>query len=225
MINIAIDGVAGCGKSSISKLLAKRLNFKNFNTGLVYRALACHFLKLYGENIDINKNIIKQFLNDLNIRVEFQNDLQKVYINNIDYSNFLREEKVSVFTPKISGFDELREKVRQVQRDFAKHNNCVMEGRDIGRVVLKNATCKFFITASQRVRAERRKKQFEDRNENIEFETILKDIIKRDNQDKNREFGAMIPDTDAIIIDNSNETLEQSVNRCEKFVNEKIKIN
>ncbi len=221
MLNIAIDGVAGCGKSTIADELAKRLKIKKFNTGLVYRAITCEYINKYGREQKPNKKLISQFVKDLNVSVTFENDNQKVYVNGNDYNDILREEAVSVTTPLISGYDELREKVREIQRTFAKTNDCVMEGRDIGRVVLKDAKVKLFLTASPKVRAERRLNQIKDIDKNATFEEILKDIEKRDREDREREHGAMVPADDAIIVDNSNETLQQTLERCEKLVREK----
>ncbi len=222
MINITIDGVAGCGKSSIAKGLADRFNFKEFNTGAIYRALTCEFINKYGKDACPNEKLIDEFLKNVFVKVVFKDKNQLVFVNDKDYTPYLREEIISVTTPKISGYEHLREKVRSIQREFARHNDCVMEGRDIGRVVLPNAICKFFFTASSQVRAKRRLLQLEQAGESATYEELLEDIIKRDEQDKNREHGAMIPAKDSIIIDNSFETYEQTLNRCVQIVREKI---
>ena len=208
MFNIAIDGVAGCGKSTIADKLSKRLKIKKFNTGLVYRAITCEYLSKFGEGVNPNKKNIDLLVNDLNVEVVFYNDI-------------LREENVTMMTPLVSGYDTIREKVREIQRTFAKNNDCIMEGRDIGRVVLKDADCKLFLMATPRVRAKRRFDQIKNSREKVSFEEVLKDIEKRDKEDKEREHGAMIPADDAIIIDNSKETLKETLDRCEKIIKEK----
>ena len=132
----------------------------------------------------------------------------------------MREERISNFVAKVSPYDIVRQKVREIQREFAKNNDCIMEGRDIGSVVLPNAKIKLFVTASSEVRAQRRVAQLKEQNEEVNFDEILKEINDRDYQDIHREHGALLPAKDAIIVDNSDETLEQTINRCLKIVNE-----
>ncbi len=219
MFNITIDGVAGCGKSSLADELSRRLNLKKFNTGMVYRAITCEYLSRFKGKPDKEK--IAKLLSLLNVDVEFKDGKQVVFVNNHDYSNVLRDEEVSNMTPYVSGYDELREKVREIQRNFAKNNDCIMEGRDIGQVVLKDAQVKLFLTASDEVRAKRRFDQMKGKENCPTFEEILVDIKKRDDEDRKREHGAMIPAKDAEIIDNSNETLDQTVARCIKLIKER----
>ena len=221
MFVVTIDGLAGCGKSSIAKGLAKELNLKMLNTGAIYRGITREYLRRYGE-VSPTREMIANFIKDLQVKVKFVGDEQHVIVNKVDYTKSLREEVVSNMTPSVSGFDILREKVRCIQRDFARKNNCIVEGRDIGRVVLKNADCKLFFVASSRVRAERRFNQMKDSPNCPPFDEILKDIELRDEVDRTREHGAMIPADDAIIVDNSNETLEQTLERCKKIVLDKM---
>lgn len=221
MFNITIDGKAGSGKSTIAQGLSERLNIKKFNTGAVYRGIACEYLKQYKDKKP-TKKIINDFEKSLFIEVEFVDGVQNVVVNGTNFTPFLREEKVSNATPFISGYDNLREKVREIQRAFAKKNDCIVEGRDIGRVVLKDAQCKFFFTASATARAERRFNQMKE--ENVSLETIKEDIEKRDEMDTDREFGAMLPANDAIIIDNSNYTIEQTLDICQKIIEDKLKL-
>lgn len=217
MFTITIDGKAGCGKSSLSNELSKRLNVKNFNTGAVYRAITCEYKNLYG-NKNPTSHIIEEFVKNLNVEVVFKDDKQIVLVNGNDYSKKLRDEEISTFVAIVSPFDLIRKKVRQIQRDFAKNNNCIVEGRDIGTVVLPNAQCKFFVTASNEVRAQRRYEQLKDTPECPTFEQLLRELNERDYADINREYGALLPAEDSIIIDNTNETLEQTLDRCEGIV-------
>ena len=218
MLNITIDGKAGCGKSTLADELSKRLNIKKFNTGAVYRAIACEYLKRY-ESKNPNEEIINEFVKNLDIKVVFDNNVQKVIVNDEDYTPFLREERISNFVAKVSPYDIVRQKVREIQREFAKSNDCIMEGRDIGSVVLTNAKIKLFITASNEVRAQRRVNQLKEQNVKVDYDEILKEINDRDYQDVHREHGALLPAKDAIIIDNSNETLEQTIDRCLDIIN------
>ena len=217
MFTITIDGKAGCGKSSIAKELSKRLNIKNFNTGAVYRAITCEYKSLYHHK-NPTSQIIEEFVKNLNVEVVFKDDQQVVLVNGNDYTKNLREEEISNFVAIISPFDLIRQKVRQIQRNFAKNNDCIVEGRDIGTVVLPNAQCKFFITASNEVRAQRRYEQLKGTPDCPTFEQLLRELNDRDYADINREHGALLPSEDSIIIDNTNETLEQTLDRCEGIV-------
>ena len=136
MINIAIDGTAGSGKSALAKGIAKALNIKRLNTGEIYRAIACEYLSKIGENLD-NKNV-SLFCQNLKIEVLFKDERQITLVNGNDHTKSLREEKTSIFTAQIAKFKEIRQKVLAIQRDFAKKYDCVMEGRDIGREFYKN---------------------------------------------------------------------------------------
>lgn len=217
MFNVTIDGKAGCGKSTLAEELSKKLNLKKFNTGAVYRGLTCEYLSVYGNSKPTQK-IIKEFLDKLEVTVEFIEEEQHIIVNGKDYTPRLRDEEVSNFVALISPFDELRERVRQIQRKFAESYDCIMEGRDIGTVVLPNAKCKLFITASNEVRAKRRYEQLKGSEDCPTEEEILKELNDRDYKDINREHGALLPAEDSIIIDNSNETLEQTINRCIKII-------
>ena len=222
MFVITIDGLAGCGKSSIAKGLSKELGLKMLNTGAIYRGITCEYLKRYGDEKPTEK-IIGEFVPTLEVKVVFYGDEQHVFVNGTDWTPHLREEVISNLTPLVSGFEFLREKVRYIQRDFASSNDCVVEGRDIGAVVLKDAPCKLFFTASSKVRAERRYNQMKDTPDCPPFEEILKDIEQRDETDRTREHGAMVAAEDAIIVDNSLETLEQTLDRCKQIVLSKMK--
>ena len=161
MFSITIDGKAGCGKSTLAEELSKKLNFKKFNTGAVYRGITCEYFKRYGKQTPNEQNI-KDFVKNLHVEVEFEGNAQQVIVNNSNYTPRLRDEEVSNFVAFVSPFDEVREKVRQIQREFAKKYDCIMEGRDIGTVVLPNAQCKLFVTASNEVRAQRRLEQLKN---------------------------------------------------------------
>jgi len=227
MLNIAIDGYAGAGKSSVAKELAKRLNINHFNTGLIYRAIACEYMLKYGDKFppicDLGSgtvpNSIKQLVKKISIDVKFLDNKQICVVNgHVFDEQVLRHEKTSAFTPLISPYPQIRDVVRRIQRKFARENDCVMEGRDIGRVVLPNATYKFFLTATAEERAKRR---FNQLNSVEEYEKILEAIKKRDYEDINREEGALIPAKNAIMLDTTEKTFEEVVSFCVNRVNEK----
>ena len=170
-----------------------------------------------------NDEKISKLLKNLNVKILFEGENQKVVVNGIDQTPFLRREVVSNTTPLVSGYEVLRDKVREIQREFAKEYNCVMEGRDIGSVVLKNADVKIYLTATSMERAKRRFLQMEKDPTRPALQEILEDIEKRDSIDKTREHGKLLVSPDAIVVDNSNLTLEQTVAFCEKLIREKMK--
>jgi len=146
MLNITIDGLAGAGKSQLAKDLAKELNLYHFNTGTVYRALACEFMRKFKQKITLEN--LKEIVKSTEFKVEFVDGQQICKVNGCVFpEKLLRSEKTSMFTAQISSNPLIREMVRKIQRDFASTHNCIMEGRDIGRVVLPNATYKLFLTA------------------------------------------------------------------------------
>lgn len=220
MFVITIDGKAGSGKSTIAQKLSERLKIKKLDTGAIYRGITCEYLNQH-PNQNPNENIINEFLRKLKVEVFFEKNAQNVVVNGKNFTPFLREEKVGNATPLLSGFDNLREKVREIQRKFAAENDCIVEGRDIGKVVLPNAQCKFFFIASSLERAKRRFAQLKNDNNRPSLNQIKRDIENRDKMDTDREFGAMLPAADAIIIDNSFLTIEQTLDECEKYINQK----
>lgn len=219
MINIAIDGHVGSGKSTIAKELAKRLGFEVFDTGAIYRALACEFMAQgLGEP---NEKKIERFVQNLSVKVKFEEGRQIVLVNGHDYSDKLRLEQTSVMSGKVSPFPILRQHVLHVQRDYAKTHNVVMEGRDIATEVLPNADFKFFMTASEQVRAQRRFEQLSSKTPAPSFDEVLQDLRERDYRDEHRQHSPLKPAADSIIIDNSFQTMEQTVQQCLSIIRSK----
>lgn len=212
MLNIAIDGLGGSGKSSLAKGIAQKLQIQNFGTGSIYRAMACAF---QDQGLtDVNAKTINDFVKHLTISVYFENNQQHVVVNGKEYGDQLRAEKISVLAAQIAPFPALREKILALQREFASANDCVMEGRDIGSNILPNADFKFFITASAQTRAMRRYLERKDSPDAPSFETVLEDLQKRDDADIHRKVAPLVPAKDAIILDTTNMTLEQSIQYC-----------
>ncbi|WP_067142112.1 (d)CMP kinase [Oceanivirga salmonicida] len=202
---IAIDGPSGSGKSSIAKQVAKILDIEHLDTGAMYRLFA---LKMKKENKEV-----KELLNDLDIRIE----KETFYLDGINVSNEIRENEISKLASKLSKIDKVREYMVNMQREISKNKDIVLDGRDIGTVVFPNADFKFFITASPEIRAKRRYLE----NTSIDYEIILKDIIKRDEQDMNREIAPLKQAENSILIDTDNLTLDEVVNKIIKIVQEK----
>lgn len=203
MYSVAIDGPAGSGKSTIAKLLAKELNITYVDTGAMYRAIA---LKSKLENLDSEEKLKKALEN---IKIDFKDS--KIYLDNKDVSDQIRTEEISILSSKISKLAFVREKLVSIQQEIAKKQPVVMEGRDIGTVVLKDADYKFYLTASIESRALRRYNQNLENGIKSNLEEIKKDIVLRDENDKNREHSPLKKADDAILLDNSNLTLEDNI--------------
>ncbi len=202
---IAIDGPSGSGKSSIAKKIAKKLNVSHLDTGAMYRLFA---LKMKKENKEV-----KELLSNLDIKIE----KEKFYLDGKDVSLEIRENEISKLASKLSKLYEVRDYMVSLQRKISQDKDIVLDGRDIGTVVFPNANFKFFITASPEIRAKRR--YLEDKS--IDYETILKDIIKRDEQDTNRKYAPLKKADDAILINTDNLTLEEVVAKIISIIQEK----
>ena len=217
MVCIAIDGPSGSGKSTVSKILARKLGFVNVDTGALYRGVAYYF---YINNVDFRKiENLTQALKDIKIEIENSNHTQKIFLNNEDITDKIRLEKISKIASEVSALSEVRVYLLGLQREIAKNRNVVMDGRDIGTVVIPNAEVKIFLTASPEVRAERRYKQL---SEKVSYSEVLKDINERDMNDSNREICPLRKSDDAIIFDNSSYTLEETADKLLDIIKERV---
>jgi len=212
--NITIDGYVCSGKSTIAKALAKHLGYSVFDTGAIYRGVACAFDYMKLDENKINEKYIDKFAEQINLSIDFIDGLEHVFVNGIDYTAGLRTEHISELSAKVSPFMSIRNKVLKLQRDYAKDHNIVMEGRDIGSFVLPNAKYKFFCTADEKVRAKRRYEQQKAMGNNVTFAEVLKELRERDYADVHREHGALTTTPTSIIIDTTNQSLEESVAFC-----------
>ena len=210
-MNIAIDGPAGAGKSSIAKLAAKKLNYVYVDTGAMFRTMAYYFL-INGinpkEESQVNENC-----DAIHIEIQYSAGEQHISLNGKDVSKEIRQEEVGKNASVVAKYPKVREKLLELQRKMAASTNVIMDGRDIGTVVLPDAECKIFLTASSRVRAERRYKELVERGENCDLEQIEKDIIARDEQDMNREIAPLKQAEDAVLVDSSDMTIDEVVNK------------
>lgn len=220
MISIAIDGPSGSGKSSISKCLAKKLNFVSVDTGALYRSIAYYFFK---NNIDYNlENNVSENLKNIVIDVKYNDNNQFVFLNNENITSNIRSDEVSMISSQISSMPCVRKYLLSLQRNIALKNNIIMDGRDIGTVVLPNADVKIFLTASPKFRAQRRYEQLSKNCPNITFYEVWKNINERDFNDMHRKIAPLKPAKDAIIFDNSRYTFDESVSYILKKIKERI---
>lgn len=204
---IAIDGPAGAGKSTIAKLVAKELNAIYIDTGAMYRAMALYLLR---SHIDIeDEKALSECVATADISIRFADGEQQVWLNGENVNGLIRTEEVSGMASVSSAKGVVRVKLVELQRKLAKDHDVVMDGRDIGTHVLPDAKPKIFLTADSKVRAKRRYDELTARGEACDLNTIEKDIIERDERDKNREISPLRQAEDAILVDTSDMTIEQ----------------
>ena len=214
---IALDGPAGAGKSSVSKMVAKRLNCTYLDTGAMYRAITYEALK---RNISEEKEIV-QMVENLNMDICAKEDTMHVFIDGEDITQYLRTSEVSSNVSRVSAFQGVRNAMVKLQRKVAEKGNVVLDGRDIGTVVLPDADLKIFLTASVHTRALRRYKELKDTDTTLE--RIEEEIKRRDNLDMTRKISPLRKADDAILLDNSDLTLEETADKiisCWKKVSE-----
>lgn len=209
MYNIAIDGPAGAGKSTIAKKAAKKLDFIYVDTGAMYRAIALYFIR-NGVAADDEKTISEK-CSDINVSIDYVDGVQQVILNGENVNDYIRTEQVSMMTSSVSKYPAVREKLLNLQRQLATEKNVIMDGRDIGTCVLPDAKTKIFLTASAGERARRRYKEQVERGIECDIRQIEKDIIARDEQDMNREIAPLKQAEDAVLIDSSDMSIEQVV--------------
>lgn len=209
MLNIALDGPSGSGKSTVAKIIAKTLDILYLDTGAMFRACA---LEAILQNADcLDEEAVKKFIDKIDLEIRYENGSQKTILRGEDVSQKIRLNEVSMMASNISSLPCVRAKMLEMQREVAKNNDCILDGRDIGTVVLPNANFKFFITASAEVRAKRRYDELVSRGQTVDFDEILKEINQRDYNDSHRKIAPLKQAEDAILIDTSNLTVDEVV--------------
>ena len=216
MYNIAIDGPAGAGKSTIAKMAAKKLDFIYVDTGAMYRVMALYFLRREIDAKDEKK--IAEACEHINVTIAYQEGEQQVLLNGENVNAFIRTEEVSMMTSNTSKYPAVREKLLYLQRELAAANNVIMDGRDIGTCVLPDAELKIYLTASASERAKRRYLEQKERGVESDLAQIERDIIARDEQDMNREIAPLKQAEDAIYLDTSDMTIEEVVTKIVSLV-------
>ncbi|MBO5457882.1 MAG: (d)CMP kinase [Clostridia bacterium] len=220
ILNIALDGPAGSGKSTIAKIIAKDYNILYLDTGAMYRACG---LKALRQGISPKDGkAVEAMLPSLNLKVEYRDGKQRTILDGEDVSSTIRENAVSMAASDISAHACVREKMVEMQREIARGMSCVLDGRDIGSVVLPDAKYKFFITADSRVRAQRRFEELSARGEKVDFEKLHAEIVARDKQDSEREFAPLICAKDAVVVDTSSLSVEEVVAKIKRRIQAEI---
>ena len=216
-VSVAVDGPAGSGKSTITKMVAKSLGFNYVDTGAMYRALTFNFLSNGLDELEEEK--IKELLSKTDFKVEYVDGVQYVYVNDVEVSDKIRTAEVSKFTSLFAKSPAVRDFLIDTQRNLANTNNIIMDGRDIASVVLPNADVKIFLTASVEERARRRVLDFERQGiENVDFEKVKEAIKARDWQDENRDIAPLIKVESATLLDTTSLTIDEVVEKMTELV-------
>ena len=223
MISIAIDGPGGAGKSTIAKRLAKELGFYYVDTGAIYRTVA-YFLDLLGISPkDVDG--VERYIDELTVEIEYDEEgKQHMLMNGMDVTDEIRTQDISQKASLVSAHAVVREVLLDMQRDVARKHNVIMDGRDIGTVVLPKADVKIFLTASPEVRAKRRTEELLAKGQKANYDTVLKEIIQRDYQDTHRPIAPLKMCRDSIKLDTSGMSIEEVIAEMRRIVKEKIPV-
>ncbi len=219
--SIAIDGPAGAGKSTIAKALAKELGYYYVDTGAIYRTVA-YFLDLLGISPK-DADGVERYIDELTVGIEYDDSgKQHMIMNGMDVTDEIRTQDISQKASLVSAHKVVRDMLLDMQRDVAKRNNVIMDGRDIGTVVLPKATVKVFLSASPEIRAQRRTEELLVKGQKANYEQILKEIKQRDYQDSNRPIAPLKQAKDAVLLDTSNLDIDGVIAEMKRIVGEKI---
>lgn len=217
MLNIALDGPCGSGKSTVADILAEKLDILHLDTGAMYRACALAALK---RNINcLDEESVSDFINDIDLVVRYENGKQVTVLDGEDVSVKIRANEVSMMSSNISSLRSVRKKMVEMQQIIAKSNNCILDGRDIGTVVLPFANYKFYITATAEVRAERRYKELLSKGQPVQYLDVLKEVNERDYNDSHRAISPLKKADDAIEIDTTNLDIYEVAERILSYIN------
>ncbi|MGN0569327.1 MAG: (d)CMP kinase [Candidatus Fimenecus sp.] len=220
MINVAIDGPAGAGKSTVARAAAKELGYIYVDTGALYRAVGVYGLRK-GIPTD-NGEQISAILPEIKVELKFIDGVQHVFLNGDDVSEEIRLPEASMAASNVSAIPSVRAFLFDLQREIAATNNCIMDGRDIGTVVLPDAKVKIFLTADDEERAMRRYRELKENGSNVSFQEVLDDLRVRDYNDSHREIAPLKPAEDSVTVNTTGMNLEESVEKIVSIIKEKI---
>lgn len=220
MYQIAIDGPSGAGKSSLAKAAAAKLGIVYVDTGALYRTVGYYTVS---QGIDPKDAVrVTSLLNNIHIELKFENGTQYVYLNGENLGDKIRRPEISMAASDVSKIPAVREFLLETQKSIARTHSVIMDGRDIGTVILPNADLKIFLFASDEARALRRTKELEAKGMTVSYEDVLREMRERDAQDRNREVAPAVPAEDAIPFDNSAMTVEESIEKLLEIVRERV---
>lgn len=218
--NVAIDGPAGAGKSTVAKAVAAKRNFIYVDTGAMYRTMALYFLR---KGVDKNDEAaVKKACMEVSISIAYENGAQQVFLNGENVSGLIRTEEVGNMASATSGYLFVREKLVELQKEMARKSDVVMDGRDIGTCVLPEADVKVYLTASSLVRARRRYRELTEKGITCNLKEIEQDILDRDHRDMHREHSPLVQAEDAVYLDSSDMTLDQVVDAIGRLIDQKM---
>ncbi len=220
-INIAIDGPSGAGKSTLSRKLAERLNYIYVDTGALYRTVGLYILRKKIDPSDVEK--VEAALPEIEVSLRYINGEQYVYLNGEDVSSDIRIHEVSQYASLVSAVPAVRRFLFETQRRLAEEHDVIMDGRDIGTVVLPDAEVKIFLTASAEVRAQRRYNELLERGQQVSYKQVLADVCRRDEQDMNRSVAPLKPAEDSVIVDTSDCSFDESLALLYQTVQERLR--
>lgn len=221
-IKIAIDGPSGAGKSTLAKNIAEYMNFMYLDTGALYRTVGLH---IFNEKIDLNntERIITE-LEKIKVEVVFRDGRQIMYLNDINVTEDIRRNEISRYASGVSAIPQVRTYLLKIQRETADKYNIVMDGRDIGTVIMPDAQVKIFLSADVNERAERRYQELLQQGQNVDYDTILHDMTERDKNDSSRDIAPLKPADDAILFNNSGLEINETLDSVIKIINKKLGI-
>ncbi len=218
--SVAIDGPSGAGKSTVAKAVAKKLGISYIDTGAIYRTIG---LYAYRKNIDaLDSEGVVALLPEIEIEIGFEDGVQQMFLNKENVSGKIREHIISHYASAVSAIPQVRAFLLELQRGFAKTQSVIMDGRDIGTVVLPCADVKIFLTASAEERARRRCDELTAKGTEIDYATVLRDIEERDYRDSHREIAPLRPAEDSVLIDTSAMGIEEVIDNIIKIVAERV---
>lgn len=221
MTAIAIDGPAGAGKSTIARAVAKKLGYIYIDTGALYRAIGLAVLEQGGDTSDAE--VVVPALEQMQIQIRFLNGEQHVFLNGRDVSLDIRRNEVSMAASNVSAIPAVREFLFDLQRSFAEKNNVVMDGRDIGTVVLPQAQIKLFLTATPEERAQRRFLELTEKGQKVEYENLLDEVRQRDYNDSHRAIAPLKKADDALLVDTTGNEMQESIDQILKIIEKRLR--
>ena len=220
-INIAIDGPSGAGKSTVARELAKRLGYIYLDTGALYRAVG-YYASVHGIDPK-DEEALKSRFSDIRLSLEWKQGTQRILLNGEDVSEEIRLPEMSMSASSVSALPAVREFLLEMQRQFAREHDVIMDGRDIGTVVLPNADVKIFMTADPNIRAKRRYDELIQKGKQVTYDEVYADMMQRDKNDSTRKTAPCIPAKDAIVFDNGPYELNENITRLMSLIEEKLK--